>query len=391
MIRRLCNLPKKQSFFLFGPRQTGKSTLIQSLWKENVWHIDLLRYEEFIKYSKTPDLFRREAIQKINREGIRTIFVDEIQRVPAILNEIHSLMESRETPPCQFILTGSSARKLKRGGANLLAGRAVQRFLFPFTYQEIREEFDLETVLRFGSLPALYKKTEPEKIDILTAYSETYLKEEIQSEGLVRNLGGFSRFLEIAAAQSGELVDFTAMGREARLTARTVLSYYEILEDTLVGIRLPPWRKSVRKRLTAHPKFYFFDLGVTNSINRRLLAPPDPLLRGRLFEQWIVLETHRLLSYKQSEERLFFWRTNTGAEVDLLIEKQGKIVAACEIKSSQNVSGADLSGLRAFRDDYPKTKLFVISNVPNVYEIDSIQVLPWQEYLQSLDKNLFSF
>ena len=380
MIHRICNLPEKKSFFLFGPRQTGKSTLVESIWKENIWHIDLLHHEEFIKYAKEPDLFRKEAIQKIT-----TVFVDEIQRVPPILNEVHSLMESFS---CQFILTGSSARKLKRGGANLLAGRAVQRFLFPFVYQEIQGEFDLEDVLRFGSLPVLYQKNREEKVDILTAYTETYLKEEIQSEGLVRNLGGFSRFLEIAAAQSGELVDFTALGREAQLTARTVQSYYEILEETLVGLRLPPWRKSVRKRLTAHPKFYFFDTGVTNSINRRLLAPPDPLLRGRLFEQWVVLETHRLLSYQRSEARLFYWRTNTGAEVDLLIEKHGRIVTACEIKASRSIGGADLSGLRAFREDYPKTRLFVVANVPEAYERDAILVLPWREYLQNLEKFL---
>ncbi|MBI2067709.1 MAG: ATP-binding protein [Deltaproteobacteria bacterium] len=385
MIHRLCSLPKKQSFFLFGPRQTGKSTLIESIWREHVWHIDLLHYEEFLKYSKAPDLFRREAIQKINKEKISTIFVDEIQRVPLILNEVHSLMESVS---CQFILSGSSARKLKRGGANLLAGRAIQRFLFPFIYQEIHDEFDLEDCLRFGSLPAIYKKTEREKIDILTAYTETYLKEEIQAEGLVRNLGGFSRFLEIASAQSGELVDFTALGREAQLTARTVQSYYEILEETLIGLRLPPWKKSVRKRLTAHPKFYFFDTGVTNSLNRRLLAPPDPLLRGRLFEQWVILETHRLLSYKQSEARLFYWRTNTGAEVDLLIEKHGKIVAAFEIKASRSVNRADLSGLRSFSEDYSRTKFFAISNVPNAYEIDAVLVLPWQEYLESLEQFL---
>lgn len=383
MIHRSCNLPKKKSFFLFGPRQTGKSTLIQSIWKKNIWHIDLLHHEEFIKYAKEPDLFRKEAVQKIKKEKIVMIFVDEIQRVPLILNEVHSLMESL---PCQFILTGSSARKLKRGGANLLAGRASQRFLFPFVYQEIPDEFDLEDVLRFGSLPAIYQKSKQEKIDTLTAYTETYLREEIQAEGLVRNLGGFSRFLEIAAAQSGELVDFTALGREAQLTTRTVQSYYEILEETLVGLRLTPWRKSVRKRLTAHPKFYFFDTGVTNSINRRLLAPPDPMLRGRLFEQWVVLETNRLLSYQQSEARLFYWRTNTGAEVDLLIEKHGKIVAACEIKASRSVSGADLSGLRAFREDYPKTKLFVISNVSEAYERDAVLVLPWQKYLQNLEQ-----
>ncbi len=386
MIDRIVKLPPKHSFFLFGPRQTGKSTLIRHFWKQKIWTVDLLHGEEFLKYSKTPSIFRQEATHKIQKEGIQTIFIDEIQKVPALLEEVHSLSETFRS--CQFILTGSSARKLKASGVNLLAGRLVQRFLFPFVHEEIKSDFDLENILRFGSLPPVYDKPEEEKMDILKAYTQTYLKEEIQTEGLVRNLGGFSRFLDMAAAQCGESVNFTAIAREVQLPARSVQSYYEILEDTLVGIKLEAWRKSLRKRLSTHPKFYLFDLGVTNSINRRLASPPDPLTRGRLFEQWIVLETHRLLQYKQSEARLFYWRTNAGAEVDLLLEKEGKIRFAFEIKSSKRVSGADLTGLRAFHQEYPSCPLFIIANVEHAYNLSGVEVLPWARYLQKLNEIL---
>ncbi len=344
-----------------------------------------MQHEQYIRYSKDPGLFRRQAQDKMLSKQVRAIFVDEIQRVPEMLNEIQVLMAHAT---CQFILTGSSARKLKRGGGNLLAGRAVQRFLFPFIYEEIAESFDLEKILRFGSLPAIHGKSEEGTMDILTAYTQTYLREEIQMEGLVRSLGGFSRFLDIAAAQCGELIDFTGLARQAALTARTVQSYYGILEDTLVGFTLAPWRKSVRKRLTGHPKFYLFDTGVTNSINRRLAAPPDPRLRGRLFEQWLILETHRLASYRRSEARLFYWRTNSGAEVDLLIEKHGVIRAAVEIKASRNVGGGDLSGLRAFHDDQPKVPLYVVAEVEEPYQIDKVRVLPWKMYLTDILKSL---
>lgn len=381
MVQRICNLPKTQSFFLFGARQTGKSTLIASTWTQKIWKVDLLHHEQFLKYSKHPDLFRKEVAEKVARQGIKTVFVDEIQRVPEILNEVHALLESIK---CQFILTGSSARKLKRGGGNLLAGRAVQRFLFPFVYAEVSDDFDLEKTLRLGSLPAIYGKSEEEAIDVLRSYTETYLREEIQWEGLTRNLGGFSRFLDIAAALSGELVNFTDLAREAQLTARTVQSYYQILEETLIGIHLHPWRTSTRKRLTAHPKFFLFDLGVTNSINRRLQHAPDPVLRGRLFEQWLILETYRLLSYRLSEARMFYWRTNTGNEVDLLLEKHGKIEAAVEFKSTRAVSGRDLSGLRSFQADYPKTPLFLVADVDEPYQLESVRVLPWRHYLTDL-------
>lgn len=382
MINREIGLPERKSYFLFGPRQTGKSTLVKSRLRADAWEVNLLHTDQFRKYLKAPELLRREVSLKVEKEGVRTVFIDEIQRVPPLLDEIHALIETH--PSCQFILTGSSARKLKRGGANLLAGRALQRFLHPLTLAEMAGDFILDEVLRFGSLPSVHLKPESEKIEMLKAYCETYLREEIQAEGLVRSLGGFSRFLDVAAAQCGELVNFSDVGRQAQIPTKTVQSYYDILEDTLVGLRLEGYHRSVRRRLTRHPKFYLFDLGVTNSINRRLGEPPDPMTRGRLFEQWVVLETHRQLSYRQSEARLFYWRTNTGAEVDLLIERAGKILAACEIKTSRHLTGADLTGLRSFHRDHPETPLYVVGAGDQRYRLEGVEVLPWSHYIKTL-------
>jgi predicted AAA+ superfamily ATPase len=300
MIHRIAQLPDKQSFFLFGPRQTGKSSLIQSLFEDSAWTVSLLHTEDYTRYTKHPGQYRLDVIEKAGK-GINRFILDEVQRIPGLLNEVHSLME--QFPTCQFIMLGSSARKLMRGGANLLGGRAVRRFLFPFTRRELGERFQLDDAVRFGTLPPLLDLQDAEKQDILRAYADTYLREEIHMEGLVRNLGGFYRFLEVAASASGELLNYSNTARECQIQVRSVQSYYEILEDTLIGIRLMPWLKSERKRLVAHPKFYFFDTGITNAINRRLSDPPDSRLYGRLFEQLMVLEAYRHHQYTLSENR----------------------------------------------------------------------------------------
>jgi len=381
MINRIISLPKAQSFFLFGSRQTGKTTLIHTKYTKMIWKIDLLLNDTFFRYAQNPSLFRQEAVEKIQNEKIKIIFIDEVQRLPALLNEVQYLMQNFS---CQFILTGSSARKLKRGGGNLLAGRAVEHKLFPLTYEELKSEFHLEHILQFGSLPALLDKTKKEKKDILAAYVHTYLREEIQAEGIARNIGGFSRFLDLAASQFGELLSFSAVARECHLPVRTVQSYYEVLEDTLIGIRLQPWRKSLRKRLTAHPKFYLFDTGVANAINKRLTGGMDRQLMGRLFEQWIILETGRLIHYAGSEANMYYWRTNNGAEVDLLIEKHGKIRAAFEIKLTPNISGSHLSGLRVFHEEHTAVPCFVICTTPNTFTLNKIKIISWESYLKLL-------
>ena len=270
MLKRLCRLPPRRSALLLGPRQTGKSTLVRSLLPRRSWSVDLLRHDVFLRYSKEPERFRLEAEAQI-RAGVRVVFVDEIQRVPGLLEEIHGLIETHRI---RFLLTGSSARKLRRGAANLLAGRAATRRLHPLTLAEQGERFDLERTLRYGSLPAVVTGSARDARDLLASYAETYLREEVQAEALVRNLGGFARFLDVVAAENGGIVNASAVARDAALAPRTVQEYYQILEDTLIGLRIEPWRHSPRARLVGHPRFYLFDTGVTNALARRLGAPP---------------------------------------------------------------------------------------------------------------------
>ncbi len=309
------------------------------------------------------------------------IFIDEVQKAPALLDEVHALIEAHGT---RCYLTGSSARKLRRGGANTLAGRAALRHLYPLTYSEQAQHFELERTLRYGSLPAVVTQDDEAARELLRTYADVYLREEIQAESLVRNLGGFARFLDIAAGQCGDILNVTAVARDATLAARTVQSYYEILEDTLIGFRLEAWRKGPRARLVAHPRFYLFDTGVTNALNRRLSAVPDRATLGRLFEQWVVLECRRAIEYSQSEARLFYWRTNVGAEVDLLIEKHGRLRFAAEIKFKQQIVAADCSGLRSFLDAHPRVPSAAVCLAPNEYQLGSVQVLSWRRFLERL-------
>jgi len=377
MFPRLCSLPPKKSVLLLGPRQTGKSTLVRATVEAEAWSVDLLQQEVALRYAKDPAAFRREAEEQIRR-GVRTVVVDEVQRVPLLLDEIHRLIEKEKK--VRFVLTGSSARKIRRGGANLLAGRAVLRHLFPLTAKEQGSHFDLDHNLRFGSLPTVIDASSEDAEDFLAAYANVYLREEIQAESLVRNLGGFARFLDVAAAQCGEILNASSVGRDAMLATRTVQEYYQILEDTLLGFRLEAWRKSVRARMVVHPKFYLFDTGITNAINRRLTASLDPSARGRLFEQWVVVECGRLLSYAQSEARLYYWRTNHGAEVDLLFEKHGRLVFAAEIKAKTRVATADLTGLRSFAEAHPQVPCYVVALVPEAYRLGDASVLPYRQF-----------
>jgi predicted AAA+ superfamily ATPase len=323
------------SFMLLGPRQTGKSTLICSLLPDQSWIVDLLKTDEFLKYSQNPSQLRLDATFQISKNHVTTIFIDEIQRLPELLNEIQSLLSLY--PQTRFIVTGSSARKLKRSHSNLLAGRLIQEQLFPFTYHELKTDFDLKQALVFGTLPAIYGRTDDEKKLILQTYAQTYLREEIQQEALVRNLGSFTRFLNVAAAQFTELTKYQSIASECQVPASTVKGFYEILEDTLIGFRLYGWNTSPRKQLSTYPKFYLFDNGVTNSLNHLLGSELSPVVAGKLFEQWVLHEVRARFAYGHSEHGLFYWRTNNDMEVDLLIGHRQKILAAIEIKYSANI------------------------------------------------------
>lgn len=382
MVEREVRFPREGSFFLYGPRQTGKSTLVRERLAKAAWTVDLLRTEVFLRYSKSPAQFRLDAEYQIDNKGVRTLCIDEVQKIPDLLNEVHSLIEEKK---CRFVLTGSSARKLRRGGVNLLGGRASELRLFPFTVKELGEAFDLESALQHGTLPQVWGRPADERNERLAAYVGVYLQEEIKAEGLSRNIGGFSRFLDMAAQQNGELVNFSAIARECALPIRTVQSYYEILEDTLLGMKLPAWRHTIRKQLSAHPKFYLFDTGVTNAINGMLAGDLDGRLKGRLFEQFIVLETHRRLSYARSETRLYYWRTNHGAEVDLILEKRGKVLAAIEIKYSETIATPALTGLKSFQDENPGAPLYVVCRSGQPFKLGKAIVLPWRDYLEKLE------
>ncbi|MDZ4831386.1 MAG: ATP-binding protein [Phycisphaerae bacterium] len=377
MLTRLLRLPPRRSALILGPRQTGKSTFVRTNLPKGSWTVDLLQHGDLLRFSKEPSAFARE-VEERSRRGARVVFVDEVQKVPALMDEVHRLIERL---PVRFILTGSSARKLRRGGANLLAGRAETLAMHPLTAREQGAAFDLDRTLRLGSLPAVVTGSEESARALLRSYAETYLREEIQAESIVRNLGGFARFLDVAAAQSGELLNGASVARDAGLSARTVQEYFQILEDTLLGFRLEAWRKSVRSRLVAHSKFYLFDTGVTNALNHRLTANIDSVLRGRLFQQWLFLECRRHIDYAKSETRLYFWRTNHGAEVDFVIERHGKLIAAVETKTGKRVGGNDLSGLRAFAAENPSVPRFVVTPSAEPQRMDDVLVTNWREFL----------
>jgi predicted AAA+ superfamily ATPase len=373
----------KTGFFLFGPRQVGKSTL---LYKEKPHLIiDLLDPELQLSYNKNPNLLRQQ-IDDLSPNFKAKILIDEIQRVPKLLDIVHALMEQR--PNLQFILCGSSARKLRHGASNLLGGRALFRTMHPLTLDELSDDFNLQLILAYGSLPKIYsilkqKKTK-EAQDFLRAYAITYLREEIKAEALVRNLQGFQNFLDIAVAQYAEQINFSAVSRDCQVALSTVREYYSILEDTLIGFFLYPYLKSQRKRMSHQPKFYFFDNGVTRALLGTLQDPPNTSEQGRLFEQWILQEIIRLNEYHQKDWRLSFWRTSHGAEVDLLISRGTKLLYAIECKFSNQPSSSDLSGLRSFHENHADVPCYIIAPVNQSFRLSFARVLPPAKLFEEL-------
>ncbi len=366
------------SAFLFGPRMTGKSFLLREM-KTDLF-INLLDPEIHLDYQKNPGLFWQQLLP-LNAGSV--VVVDEIQRVPALLDYVQKGIEEKSL---RFLLSGSSARKLRRGGANLLGGRARDLKLHPLTHQEIGEQFDLANACHFGTLPKisdlLLDSQTAEARHLLKSYYTTYIKEEIQAEAITRNVGAFQRFLGIAAQSNGQVIEFANVSRECAVPMSSVKEYYSILEDTLLGEFLWPWDRSERKK--ARPKFYFFDCGVVRSIQNRLTDPPTPLELGFLFETWFVREATRLRDYQEKEAGLSFWREGKH-EIDLLVTKSHGPVLAIECKSGQ----ADLSTatVRAFQNQFPKVPLIVASlqdTVPRRLS-SGVDVLPWKQALQRFE------
>ena len=387
MINRILPLPKNHSFFLFGPRQTGKSTLLKSLLKsETTLFYDLLKTEEYLRLSANPTLFREEILSRDQK--ITHVVVDEIQRIPDLLNEVHWILEG--TNPPYFCLSGSSARKLKRSHANLLAGRAWTYHLFPLTSQELGERFSLERALNLGTLPSVYLDPDIESARrTLKSYVETYLKEEVQAEAIVRNVGSFLRFLSLAGDENGNVINYSNISRETGTTYKTVKEYFQILEDTLIGFFLLPYSKSTRKRLVQHPKFYFFDPGVHRALTQKITVPLQRKTTeyGRSFEHFLITEIIRLARYKELDYEFSFYQSSNEAEVDLIIETPQGLTYAIEMKSLENPDSSSLRGLKSFRQICQKATLYCACLAPRKRTIGDISILPWQEVLAEILKS----
>ena len=372
----LKNLLSKKSFFLFGPRATGKSTLIKQVLSKSSMIIDLLNSRLYLRLLDSPhDL---ESIIDAGNKG-EIIVIDEIQRIPELLNEVHRLIEDRKLT---FLLTGSSARKLRRGKANLLAGRVWEARLFPLTWKEI-PAFDLNRYLRYGGLPPVYLSQYPE--EELDAYVNTYLKEEIMAEGLIRKLPPFSRFLRSIALASGDMINFTKIANDCQVPPSTVTEYVALLEDTLVGFLLPAWKGSKRRKAISTGKFYFFDPGVAHTLAGTEALDRNSHLYGKAFEQFIGMEIRAYLSYKRKKIELSYWRSVHGYEVDFLMGRK----TAVEVKATQRISQSHFKGLKALEEEKVFKNYVLVSQDPVNTHDNHFQALFWEDFLKNLWEDKF--
>ena len=383
MIERLLSLPTPKSFFLFGPRQTGKSTLIRAAFERfKPLHYDLLHGETYRRLLARPEQLREEVTTSVQQRGLTHVVIDEVQKVPQLLDEVHALIEQHKA--VSFIMSGSSARKLKRAHANMLGGRAWTLKLAPLLAREIGSSFNLDRALRFGTLPSVYlADTDEDRTETLRSYVDTYIREEIELEAHIRNVGGFLRFLSMAASTNGDLLSYTNISREASVSSQTVKSYYQILEDTLLGHLLLPYGKSVRSRTAQHARFYFFDTGVVGAITKRLAIPMEEGSPeyGRAFEHFIVCEILRLNDCLRLDLDLSFYRTEAGAEVDCIIDAPSGATVAIEIKATTAPSSSHCRGLRSFRECVPKARCILACRCPHPVQIGPVTALPWEQAL----------
>lgn len=366
----------KKSVLLLGPRQTGKSTLIQSL--HPVLTINLAHEPTYLQFARNP----AELEERLAADVFRTVFIDEIQRLPSILNTIQALLDEGR-PPVKYYLTGSSARKLKRGGANLLPGRLHTYHLGPLVASELAYRMDTARALETGTLPGIW--TEPdarERRKTLQTYAATYLKEEIQAEALTRNIEGFSRFLFVVAAEAGKFLDLSKLASDAGIPRQSALRFFEILEDTLVVRRCEAFRKSARRRLVQRPRFFFFDTGVLNGLLNNFIASADRL--GGLFEHLVFNQLLDSAAARDRDVRVSSYRTEHGAEVDFIVE-DGRTTLAVEVKASTTVAHVDPRGFRSFAQYYGRRHRSIIAYLGTTRKVtESIDVLPWQTLLETL-------
>lgn len=373
MIERIFKLQdaENESVFFFGARQTGKTTLLKELFPD-VRYYDLLKSDEFERFSRRPWLLREELQDGHDGE---LVIIDEIQKLPVLLDEVHWLIVNRDL---RFILTGSSARKLRRSGVNLLGGRALKNTFYPLVSAEI-PDFDLDRALNNGMLPRHYLVSDATRR--LSGYVGNYLQTEIVEEALVRNLQSFTRFLDAAALTSGEMLVYNNVASDCGVSAVTAKAYFEILIDTLFGFMIPAYTKVMKRRLIQAPKFYLFDVGVTNYLLKRSHLKQGSPEYGHAFEHFIMQELVAYFGYNQYDNVISYWRTNSGIEVDAVL---GDADVAIEIKSSTEVKDSQMKGLKSFSDDYPQARLIVVSLDKYRRRKENIEIIPVREFLTDL-------
>ena len=367
----------RDSFFLFGPRGTGKSTWLRSQFPEALF-VDLLDPHSFRTYVSHPEQLR--ALVDGN-SGISRLVIDEVQKVPALLDVVHQLIEDKSRRPLQFILTGSSSRKLRRAGVDLLAGRVLLKTLHPFLAAELGSRFDLEQSLHLGLLPLVLAAKGPE--DTLKSYGALYLREEVQAEGLVRNVGNFSRFLEAMSFSHASLLNTAEVARECQVGRKAVEGFVEILEDLLLGFRLKVFARKAKRRLVQHPKFYYMDAGIFRTFRPKGPLDADQEISGASLEGLVAQQLRAWIAYGQKDRGLYFWRTKAGVEVDFIVYGQDMFLAI-EVKSSRRVSSKDVRSLKAFREDYPQAQACLLYGGEERLLLDGIPCLPCAQFLPRL-------
>lgn len=377
MFKRIQRLEEieTESLFLWGARQTGKSTLLHTLFPTARYY-DLLKADEFARLNIDPSKLRQE-VEMMDEGSI--VIIDEVQKIPALLDEVHWLMTNHDI---HFILCGSSARKLRRCGANLLGGRAIREELFPLVSAEI-PDFDINRALNNGMIPRHYLVGNPQRR--LQAYIGDYLQQEIIAESIVRKLQSFTRFLEVAAISDSEIINYTNIAKDCGVSSKSVKEYFSILEETLLGYFVPAYTKTVKRRLIQSPKFYYFDVGIVNHLLKRTPLRPGTSEYGHAMEHLIIQELKAYLGYSHSEKQLTYWHTlDNKYEVDAII---GNAEYAIEVKSSNNASSSDTKGLKAFGEEHPNAKLILISMDEYPKMMNGIEVWPARQFLERLWEN----
>lgn len=378
MLKRLLK-KTTSSAFLLGPRGTGKSTWVKHNFPDSIRY-DLLNTSEVIRFSRQPSLLYDETIHLTPKTWV---VIDEIQKVPGLLNEVHRIIEEKNI---FFLLSGSSARKLRSSNVNLLAGRAITFYLFPFVSKEVGFNFDLINQITYGMLPLSFLSEKPKRF--LKTYAETYLKEEIKEEALTRNIGNFARFLEVAARQNGQVTNVSSISRDAMVARQTIQGYFDILIDTLIGFWLHPWKLKKSTKQVSHPKFYFFDSGIVRALSGRLAYPPLHEELGALFETFILNELRAYLHYNDMEYPLYYWRSHGGNEVDIFLETS-KGFLAIELKSTLVWERKYSKGLYRLREEIGKWKVKCLGVFlgERPVRMDGVDIYPAMQFLRLLWKN----